>query len=99
VRLQWRGLEWTPFISYRHLSGNISDGEHGRVIGTISSSGLHRTPTEQAYRRAVTQKTAGLDISYRRNRLKAGLTFVHTRFNGEIVPAAHLRNLYAFRGN
>src|SRR5690606_17558544 len=47
----------------------------------------------------IIQKTAGLDVTYRWNRLKMGLAFVHTQFNGEVTPPDQLRNLYAFQGS
>lgn len=99
TRVYWRKWELTPFASYRKLSGNLTEGEPMNTIATISTSGLHRTPTEQSYRRAITQKTVGLDTRYRVDRLNAGLVVVHVRYNGEITPDDLLRNRYAFRGN
>lgn len=92
-------LEWTPFIAYNSLSGKLNRSDSTEnTIGTISLSGLHRTPTELSYRHQVKQFLYGANISYRYNRLKVGLTYMGLLFNGDVLRGDALRNRYDFEG-
>lgn len=86
VQLQYKRVSITPFVSYNRLSGNryVEDGKY--VIGTISKTGLHRTPTEQSYRHAIRNWAYGMDLTYSHNRLKIGATVMHTYYNGHVIP-------------
>jgi len=99
VRIGLGRVEITPFVSYRKLSGRLEAGDSGNTIGTISSTGLHRTPTEQQNRRTIGQKALGMEVRYGIGRLHLGFVGIHTAFNGEITPEDLLRNRYAFRGS
>jgi len=99
VRVGLGGAELTPFVSYRKLSGSLEASDNGNVIGTISTTGLHRTPIEQQNRRTIGQKVLGMEARYGIGRLHLGLIGLHTAFNGEITPEDQLRNRYAFRGS
>ncbi|TDS16008.1 helix-hairpin-helix domain-containing protein [Sphingobacterium paludis] len=96
--LRWRDVEITPFASLRHLSGSVVETEGGTEIRSISLTGLHRTPTELRNRHQVRQLVTGANVYYNRRRLRLGAVALYSRYNGTIVPAAGLRNLYSFRG-
>lgn len=98
AKLGFANFELTPFVSWRKLSGNVSllDGE--RQIKTISESGLHRTPTEQRYRNAIGQFSAGLEAAYKVGRLHLGLVGLFNQFDGRLSPDNSRRNVFAFRG-
>ncbi|WP_166785136.1 ComEA family DNA-binding protein [Sphingobacterium psychroaquaticum] len=98
AHIRFREMSLTPFISLRKLSGNLEPAETGNIIKSISTTGLHRTPTEQRYRHAITQTISGINLDYRRGRLKVGLIGMYTGFNGRLDPADILRNRFAFRG-
>lgn len=98
AQVRLRKIRLTPFISVRKLSGNLESTETGNVIKSISTTGLHRTPTEQRYRHAITQTISGMNLDYRQGRLKIGAIGMYTGFNGKLDPADIHRNRFAFRG-
>lgn len=91
--------EWTPFVAYNSLSGNVQNTDGAaNTITTISLTGLHRTPTELSYRNQIKQLLYGSNISYRYKRLKIGLTYMGLRFNGSVLKATNVRNIFDFEG-
>src|SRR5690606_12426383 len=92
-------FEVTPFVSYNRLSGKVEPSEEGvATITTISYSGLHRTSTEQSYRKAVGQLNYGTDIAYSYQRLKVGLTYLSTSFAGTVQRGTNLYQQFDFEG-
>lgn len=95
-----RHRKWTmtPFVAFNRLSGNVTHSDFGKLINTISTSGLHRTPTEQSYRHQIAQFVAGTDISFSYRKLKIGFTSLYTRFDGKVMKGDELRNKFNFEG-
>lgn len=91
-----KGLQVTPFLSWRKLSGNVADEDGIRIIKTLSVSGLHRTPNELRNKQQIDQYVYGVDINYSYNRIKMGLAAAHTRYSGEIAASTQLRTLDNF---
>ncbi|SEL83311.1 helix-hairpin-helix domain-containing protein [Parapedobacter koreensis] len=92
-------LSVTPFFSGRRLDGSAYDTTGDEpAVGSISQTGLHRTPTETANRHALSQRAYGANMQYESRRLRIGATAYHTRFNAAIQPQNLLRNRFAFRG-
>lgn len=90
----------TPFVSWRKLTGSVQTAsDSALVVGALGQTGLHRTPSEAANRRALQQSVYGINAQYQRRGLKAGITLFHTRFDGTIIPQPVLRNRYAFAGD
>ena len=98
LRVPIKKVDFVPFVSYRTLDGHRQQTDSGAVILQLQTSGLHRSPSEQAYRHAIGQWLAGLMLSYEHKRFKSQLTTAYTRFDGKFEPANQLRNRYAFRG-
>ncbi|KGE15396.1 ComEA family DNA-binding protein [Sphingobacterium deserti] len=94
----WKSIELTPFVSLRHLSGSVTDTDDGLEIRSISTTGLHRTPTELRNRHQVHQLVSGANLYYNKQRLRLGAVALYSRYNGTVVPTAAMRNLYSFRG-
>ncbi len=91
--------KWTPFIAYNSLSGNLQKSDTTEnTITTISSTGLHRTPTELSYRNQIKQIIYGSNISYRYKRWKLGITYMGLQFNGRKLKATNVRNIFDFEG-
>lgn len=92
-------IEWVPFIAYNRLSGKIirSDSIENQIT-TISKTGLHRTPTEQSYRNAIKQWVYGSHLNYKYKRLRLGITYMHIKFDGNVVKGQAKRNAYDFEG-
>ncbi|MFD2743879.1 MULTISPECIES: helix-hairpin-helix domain-containing protein [Sphingobacterium] len=89
----------TPFVALNKLNGNVIEMDDRREIRTINYSGYSRTPTEQSYRRAINQYVYGANMAYQRERLKFGLTWLSTVFDGYIQPNNDLRNRFSFEGD
>ncbi|MFD2553030.1 ComEA family DNA-binding protein [Sphingobacterium tabacisoli] len=89
---------WTPFVAYNRLSGKVEELDGNRFITTISQSGLHRTPTEQSYRRALGQIVYGSHVGYRYNRLKVALTYMGSTYDGLKVKGNDLRQNFDYEG-
>jgi hypothetical protein len=98
--LQWKFLSFSFFISRRLLSGRVLVDSAGLVkgIGSLSTSGYHRTPGEWAGRKVLRQTTAGGRLSYRWKALEFSLNTVVYRFSLPILPNEEPRNLYDVRG-
>lgn len=97
------GLDITLFSSYKKLDGNIitSDDSSANVDSEISSLplfGLHRTQTENAKRRQVSEWISGGNVSYRYKNLRVGATAVYTKLGARLNPDDDLYRFYAFRG-
>lgn len=92
-------FEFTPYISYRKIDGNMEKVNDDWVISTLSISGLHRTPTEQRYKNAIGQLAYGGNLLYSKNRLKIGGNFVSTHLEGIKVAGKAPENKYDFEGN
>ncbi|MCA5005578.1 ComEA family DNA-binding protein [Sphingobacterium bovistauri] len=99
ARLKFKNIEWTPFVAYNQLSGNVEETDSLKLIRTINISGLHRTPTEQSYRNTIGQLVAGSAIKYNYNRLKLGFTALYTGFRGKKIKSDDIRNQYDFEGS
>lgn len=92
-------LEITPYFSYRSIDGNVNKLIEPPVIMTIANSGLHRTPTEQRYRNAAHQMTYGVNLLWRRNRLKIGVNINQSRLNVQKLKGTNRRQQYDFEGD
>lgn len=91
--------EWTPFVAYNMLSGKVEKSDSMETtISTISLSGLHRTPTELAYRNQIKQLLYGSNISFRYKRWKLGFTYMGLQFNGNLKRGVGVRNIFDFEG-
>lgn len=97
--ISYKDIAFIPFMGYNNLSGNMMSVEGEPFIRTINYSGLHRTPTEQSYRHAIKQFVYGVNTTYRVKRLKAGLTYMSTNFNGTVLRGTNLYQQYNFEGS
>ncbi len=84
VTLSVLKADLTVFASYRNIDANISDTlESGDLAYTsLPETGYHRTASEIANRNTLTEFTTGTNITYSTNRVKTGLTFAHSKING-----------------
>ncbi|GGH31683.1 helix-hairpin-helix domain-containing protein [Sphingobacterium alkalisoli] len=98
AKLAVKDFEITPFVAYNSLSGNLIEDVTGKHITTINYSGLHRTPTELDYRNTIRQFVSGMNVTYHFKRFKAGVTYMHTSFNGRITKGDGMREQFDFEG-
>ncbi|GAA4303741.1 helix-hairpin-helix domain-containing protein [Nibribacter koreensis] len=105
---RWRRLESTVFYSNRKVDASVSESaqneeelaeEIGR-LGSIQTSGLHRTPTEFTNRNRAREQVLGGDVTYRNltQTLSIGLTTLTTRYNLSLQKRPEPYNLYSFSG-
>lgn len=98
-----KGLDITLFSSYKMLDGNLSAvedslNEADLEISSLPLFGLHRTTSENAKRRKVSEWISGGNASYRYKNFKIGVTAVYTKLGARLNPSEDLYKLYAFRG-
>jgi hypothetical protein len=98
--LQWRSLSFSFFISRRSLSGRAlyDAAGHRQGIGSISTSGYHRTPSERSGRNALLQSTTGGRLSLRWKSLELSLNTVGYHFSLPLMPNGEPRNVFDVRG-
>jgi hypothetical protein len=92
----------TPFVSYvrrdaRLLPADTLDPAH-KVILSLPSSGLHRTPTEIGRKRSAGEYAGGMRVGYRRGNFTAAVNGLYTRWQYPLMPEEKPENLLLFRG-
>jgi hypothetical protein len=88
--------ETSFFISYRKLSGNVSDSL--QRFSSLSTSGLHRTAGEIGDRKKIGLFLTGFQSSFEKRGLTLRIQAVHHRFNKDFQKQTEPYNLYSFRG-
>ncbi len=71
-----------------------------QYISTISSVGLHRTPTEIASKNNLSDRSMGGNVSFDviNQKLLVGFNTLFTEYNMPIIPSAEKYRLYQFNG-
>lgn len=88
-------LSLMAFGSFRQFDARLK----GDSITSFSYTGLHRTQTEIARRRAVDVLTAGGNLSFDNRTTHLGITGYYTHFSRQIAPTLRDYNRYQLRGN
>lgn len=85
----------TVFASYRDIDANIIDTlDNGDLaFGSLPESGYHRTVSEIDNRNTLSEFVAGANIIYNAKHVKTGLTFAHSRINGESLESLSIYDL------
>jgi len=103
ITIQVGPVEVTGFYSskYRDASVAQSDSLTGEplTITSLRQSGLHRTPGELAGKNAVQERIGGGNITFRRKRLKVGLTGYMFRLGAEYQRNLTFYNQFDFSSN
>lgn len=93
---------FTAFGSHKAVDANVAESDTTEYAdGTISAfqeTGLHRTKTEIAARRAVKETVAGGNLSFVKRRYHMGLSVVFNRFDTEFQNTVNPYNQYGFSG-
>lgn len=98
---QFGKFQATGFFSHKNIDGSVSVDTTRDEITTITSfltSGLHRTPSEIAKRKTVSETIYGGNVSYIQRNLRIGITAVHYVFGTNYQKTDKLYNLYEFSG-
>lgn len=101
-----RNIEITPFYSSLKQDGIVRSGDFSGVyeeyITGIQDVGMHRTYSELASRKDISEESKGLNITYNdlKNRnLQFGTTFIHNSFSVPILKTPNNYNQFEFKGN
>jgi hypothetical protein len=86
--------EATAFGSLRHISGNATDSSFSSFL----TFGYHRTAGEQDDRNKVRNLSYGGNLSFRHERLKAGVNFVANQFSLTFARRQEPYNYFSFAG-
>ncbi|WP_229311097.1 ComEA family DNA-binding protein [Larkinella soli] len=90
-------LDITILMAQNRRDANLS--ENGRVFTALQTSGLHRTPAEQADRAGVREQNAGLHLHWHDGqRFQAGLVVLQTAFDKTFRKPDRPYNRYEFVG-
>lgn len=89
-------LNTVVFYSKKQLDANISDTT---TFSSFQTTGLHRTLTEIENKNTVTETLTGARVSYRKERLKVGITHSNTLFSIPIQKSDTRVNRFQFEGS
>lgn len=96
-------LYFTGFFSKVQLDASVQQRdtltEEVELVSSIQTSGLHRTPSELANRRAIGESLAGGRLAYQNRSLTIGTTFYLQQFDSEINRPLNAYNQFDFRGS
>lgn len=87
----------SPFYSNKNLDASLSDSE--TEIGSVNSSGLHRTATEIENKNRFNSSLYGSHIQYNSDNLNLGLIAYQTSFSMPFASGKSLYEKYEFQGN
>ncbi|HQQ83420.1 MAG TPA: helix-hairpin-helix domain-containing protein [Cyclobacteriaceae bacterium] len=94
-----RFLQVHMFYSRLRHDAHPADSSTDAAITSLISSGQHRTTVELITRKAMQQVTWGSILSFRSQRLEAGVLTQYTGFDRPYTPAPTPYNQFAFRGS
>lgn len=100
ITLEKNRFQLTGFASFRKVSGNLTvDTLNAEdYFSSLITSGLHRTPNEQADKNAVQMNSYGGNISYNDGNLHIDANAVHFQFDRPFNKSNDPYNNFAFRG-
>jgi hypothetical protein len=88
--------EHSFFLSARKLDGGAAEDSSGNITGTsISTSGLHRSATENQHRGETSLYSAGVRLQWHANNLRWGVHSVFHRFSSIAAKAERPYQLFA----
>ncbi|PTT04266.1 hypothetical protein DBR11_00005 [Pedobacter sp. HMWF019] len=94
-----RHIEFSPFISYKHVDASQSllpNGEYGQV--NISVSGLHRTRSEIKNKNSLGQLVYGSVLQYLSNNLNIGTIAYASHYENAFITGNRPYNALGFTG-
>lgn len=96
VTLSMFKTDFTVFASYKNIDASITDTlDNGDLaFSSLPETGYHRNSGEIDGRNALPEFTAGANITYSTKRVKAGLTFAHSRIDGTFAGVQSIYDLW-----
>lgn len=102
ISLGFKNVEFTAFASIHKLDGSLNTDTtqiNNDYISSILNSGYHRTASEVAKKNAITQSSAGGNISYNNANLHIGINGIAFKFSVPLVRNIYPYNQFAMQGN
>jgi hypothetical protein len=100
---EYKNLRLTTFLSHRQIDGRgvYSDSMNfeENFFTSITSDGYHRTESELAKKKNLTETLGGMHLSAGFSKLDIGFTAVTGKFSMPLKPPDDLYKLYAFEGS
>lgn len=95
-----RNTDITLFYSKRQIDARLAppDSSGIRIIESLQTSGLHRTPQEIANRRSVNQQVMGGNILARLRMFRLGASFSHTLMDAGLLKSSSPYLRFRFSG-
>jgi len=100
VELKWKNLGLTPFLSFKHIDGNVQTDslKDEEIISSIQETGYHRTLSETKNRHAIDEKVWGGQVQYQHHLFKLEGGYANWLLDKMILNTTHLKNNYRFSG-
>ncbi len=103
--LNFKRLDWTNFVSYRNLDGNVRTGidtitNNDDYVSNILRFGYHRTERELATKGSIGEALAGTHLLYssETKNFKFGLNSIYSQYSVPFNSPQRTYNYYDFRG-
>lgn len=90
-------VDATLFFSRKHVDASFSNDVEGTFSG-LQQSGLHRTPSERASRKALGISSVGGNLHFSGSNLSIGATVIANKFDAPLVPPPQLYRANQFSG-
>lgn len=90
----------SSFISHKRMDGSTQVDSLGNVIeiSSFNQTGLHRTETELANRKSLTENNAAAVLEYQRNTFHSGIVVHANHFSLPVNSNPTLYNQFSFKG-
>lgn len=94
-------LSLTFFVTRQKVSANavVDSINNEDFVSSILNSGLHRTPSETADRRNITQSSVGGRMQYKKGMFMAAVNAIHFTLSKPLQKDSVPYNLFTFSGN
>ncbi|MEJ6980218.1 helix-hairpin-helix domain-containing protein [Pedobacter sp. P351] len=97
--VNFRKIDFTPFLSYRFIDGGLEADGDTEEISSINNTGFHRTQNEINNKNSIKQLIYGANLNYSNKSLRLGTTAYQTEFNYPFEPGQLPYNKFRFSGN
>jgi hypothetical protein len=101
ITISLGNFDVTGFYSDKRVDAGLMNYDpqpEQELITSFAETGYHRTPLEILKKNAVRQTVTGGNVSFRRNRLKLGLTGFYTRLGASLMEGNALYQIHSFHG-
>lgn len=103
--LAWKKFELTALYSRKRIGGSIVEQEDstffddGIIVSSLLNAGFHRTESELARRKTVTEEVIVGNLKYATRTFSASFTAATIDYSARVEPNDQLYQLYRFRGS